>query len=98
VYNGTLMPPVPQLMGSCTGRVARYRATLAANLGQRETGKQRGQPGGGAGDHPADSSNLFPSPVCHNTTLQHYRLPNVTTNVTRESVIKEVIQEHALCS
>ncbi len=32
MYNGTLMPPVPQLMGSCTGRAARYRATLAANL------------------------------------------------------------------
>src|SRR5918994_5094655 len=42
------------------------------------------------GDHPsgaaarlADTSTLFPCPFCHNTTLQHYRLPNVTTTVTK---------------
>ena len=31
----------------------------------------------------ADTSTLFHCPLCHNTTLQHHRLPSVTTNVTR---------------
>jgi DNA invertase Pin-like site-specific DNA recombinase len=33
------------------------------------------------GDGPAA---LLTCPFCHNPTLQHYRLPSVTTNVTRE--------------
>ncbi len=28
--------------------------------------------------HTIDLSTLFPCPFCHNTTLQHYRLPSVT--------------------
>jgi hypothetical protein len=28
--------------------------------------------------YPIDSSTLFPCPICHNPTLQHYRLPSVT--------------------
>ena len=30
-------------------------------------------------------SILLSCPFCHNPTLQHYRLPTVTTNVTRGS-------------
>src|SRR5215203_1121330 len=32
--------------------------------------------------HPTYSSALFPCPFSHNTTLQHDRLPSVTTTVT----------------
>ena len=32
----------------------------------------------------ADTSTLFHCPLCHSITLQHYGLPSVTTNVTRE--------------
>jgi len=31
-YTGVLIPPVPQLMGGCTGRVATYSATPATNM------------------------------------------------------------------
>ena len=41
------------------------------------------EPCGGAVAYPTDSSTLFPCPFCHNTTLQHYPLPSVTTNVTK---------------
>ncbi len=44
-----------------------------------------GQPRGGATAHPTDSSTLFPCALCHNTTLQHYRLPNVTVTVTSKN-------------
>src|SRR5215204_2447738 len=35
--------------------------------------------------HPIVSSPLLHCPFHHNTTLQHYRLQSVTTNVTRRS-------------
>src|SRR5215204_29904 len=48
-----------------------------------ECPQRPGQPCSSAVAHPIDSSTLFPCPFCHNPTLQHYRLPSVTTNVTR---------------
>jgi hypothetical protein len=41
------------------------------------------QPGCGAVAYPTDSSTLFARPFCHNPTLPHYRLPSVTTTVTK---------------
>src|SRR5215208_3355108 len=37
---------------------------------------------GAAGGHPPDRSSLFPRYSRHNPTLLHYRLLNVSTNVT----------------
>src|SRR5215204_566652 len=34
--------------------------------------------------HPTHSLTLFPCPFCHNTTLQHHRLQNVTARVSYE--------------
>src|SRR5215218_1471459 len=37
-----------------------------------------------------DSSSLSPCPLCHNPTLQHYRLPSVTANVTKQNIQGEL--------
>jgi hypothetical protein len=45
------------------------------------------EPSGGAGAHPTNFSTppaCALCPFCHNTTLRHYRLLSVTTNVTRD--------------
>ena len=34
--------------------------------------------------------SLFPCPFRHNLTLQHYRLPSVTTNVTKQKIQGEL--------
>src|SRR5215212_7536565 len=46
--------------------------------------------GGDAGAHPTQSSLPFLCPFCHNTTLQHYRLPSVTATVTNEKIQGEL--------
>src|SRR5215213_5609766 len=42
------------------------------------------------------SPMLFLRIFCHNTTLQQYRLPDVTTTVTRRSSKKKVLCPHQL--
>src|SRR5215212_8736346 len=46
--------------------------------------------GGDAVAHPTQSSLPFLCPFCHNTTLQHYRLPSVTATVTNEKIQGEL--------
>src|SRR5215218_9867386 len=46
--------------------------------------------GADAGAHPTQSSLPFLCPFCHNTTLQHYRLPSVTATVTNEKIQGEL--------
>src|SRR5215203_709708 len=48
------------------------------------------QPRSRTSAHPTDSSPLFPCPFCHNPTLQHYRLPSVTTTVTKQNIQGEL--------
>src|SRR5215208_6497221 len=48
------------------------------------------EPCGDAGAHPTQSSHPFLCPFCHNTTLQHYRLPSVTATVTNEKIQGEL--------
>ena len=43
-------------------------------------------PCGSTDVHPTDSSTLCLCPFCHNPTLHHYRLPSVTTTVTKEKI------------
>src|SRR5215203_4170606 len=50
----------------------------------------QGQPRGDASAHLTDPSTLFPCPFCHNHTLQHYRLPSVTTTVTKQKIQHEL--------
>src|SRR5215210_2510602 len=62
--------------------------------GERDEGyaghpQRPSQPGSGVGAQPTDSSPLFPCPFCHDTTLQQYRLLNVTKAVTRKQGIEQ---------
>src|SRR5215211_6622896 len=52
------------------------------HAGNEEPAPRQGSGRRAAGTHPPDPSTLFPCPFGHNTTLQHYRLPSVTTTVT----------------
>src|SRR5215211_681998 len=52
---------------------------------QGECPQRPGQPSASAATHPTNSSILHSCPLCHNPNLQHYRLPSVTTTVTRRS-------------
>jgi hypothetical protein len=73
-----LSPPVPQLGGGCTARVATYNTMLAAH----RRSERPCQPGGRVGAHPTETSTVFACPFRHNPTLQDYRLQSVTTIVT----------------
>ena len=48
--------------------------------------------------HPTDSSPLFLCPFCHNLSLQHYRLLNVTTNVTRPNYGRVRVRKNRRCT
>src|SRR5215208_8033247 len=52
---------------------------------QRQRTHRPREPRSRVAAHPTASSTLFPCPFCHNTTLQHDRLPSVTATVTKPS-------------
>ena len=55
-----------------------------SNAGREEPASAQGSAGGWRA-HPTVYSTLLSWPFRHNPTLQHYRLPTVTTTVTREN-------------
>src|SRR5215207_2225566 len=55
---------------------------------QRESGERPRQPEGHAPAHTADSSTLLPRLFCHNPTLQHCRLPNVTKRRSKRIFVR----------
>src|SRR5215217_1086800 len=55
------------------------------HAGREEPASAQGSVGGWRA-HSTDSSTLFPCPFCHDTTLQHDRLPSVPTTVTKEKI------------
>src|SRR5215204_3400942 len=55
-----------------------------SNAGREEPASAQGSAGGWRA-HPTVSSTVLSCPFSHNATLQHYRLPSVTTTVTEPS-------------
>src|SRR5919199_1643880 len=84
--NRSKSPPTvrstPQLLGTCADR-ARTNSGMRAKIMAAERGERPGEPGGGAGTHPAALSSPLSCPLCHYTTLQHFRPHGVTITFVR---------------
>src|SRR5215218_6195577 len=78
--NTMLGPPVPQLEGGSTFRVRKYNTTVATNMPTERA----------PSDQASQAARLIPlsarlrsfAPSVTAPTLQHHRLPSVTTTVT----------------